>query len=134
MAGECRDKSFIHKVEEFNEAYRMQEKGTVLNWFDITAPEGYLSLNDQMGDVMATFRGKLILLWLIKKLLPKDSKGGKPSAAGFEFDASMLQMVESFTVIRLLSMAGGMLNIAFTKEELLKLNAQLNKIKTPKVK
>ena len=109
----------------------MQEKGTVLNWFDITAPEGYLSLNDQMGDVMATFRGKLILLGLIKKLLPKDSKGGKPSAAGFEFDASMLKMVESFTVLRLLSMAAGMLNVELKKEDLLAVNAQLNKIKKP---
>ena len=132
VAGECRDKSFIHKVEEFNEDYRMKEKGAILNWFDITAPEGYLSLNSTMGQVMATFRGKLLLLGLIKKFLPKGKKGEKPNAMGFEINETMFKMVESFTVIRLLSMAGGMLNIPFTKEELLKLNAQLNRIKAPK--
>ena len=132
VAGGHRDESLIRKVDTFNEDYRMQEKGAILNWFDITSPEGYLSLNSKMGDVMATLRGKLLLLGLIKKFLPKDSKGGAPKAGGFEFNGAMLKMVESFTVIRLLSMAGGMLNIEISKEELLKLNAQLNKIKAPK--
>ena len=132
VAGEFRDESLIRKVETFNESYRMQEKGTVLNWFDITSPEGYLSLNSKMGDVMKTVRGKLVLLQLVKKFLPKDSKGGTPSAMGFEINANMFKMVESFTVLRLLSMAGGMLNIEISKEELLDLNAKLNKIKAPR--
>jgi len=132
VAAEYRDESLIRKVDTFNEAYRMQEKGTVLNWFDITAPEGYLSLNSKMGDVMATVRGKLLLLKLVKKFLPKDKKGGTPSAMGFEINANMFKMVESFTVLRLLSMAGGMLNLEISKEELLDLNAQLNKIKAPR--
>ena len=134
VAGGCRDESFIHKVEEFNEEYRMKEKGAILNWFDITAPEGYLSLNSTMKDVMSTFRGKLLLLGLIKKFLPKGKKGENPNAMGFELNDSLFKMVESFTVIRLLSMAGGMLNIPISKEELLKLNAQLNKVKAPKKK
>ena len=42
-----------------------------------------------------------------------------------------MKMISSFTVLRLTGMLG-MRNIMFTKEELLKLNSQLNKIKKPK--
>lgn len=37
-----------------------------------------------------------------------------------------------FTVLRLLTMAGGMMNAEFTKEELLDLNKKLNKIRKPR--
>ena len=43
----------------------------------------------------------------------------------------MMQMLGGFSVLRLTSMMG-MMNVNFTKEDLLKLNAQLNKIKAPK--
>ncbi len=43
----------------------------------------------------------------------------------------MMQMMGGFTVLRMTSMAG-MMNLSFTKEELLKMNAQLNRIKKPK--
>ena len=39
-----------------------------------------------------------------------------------------MKMLSGLTVLRLTSMLG-MLNVSFTKEELLKLNRQLNKIK-----
>ena len=42
----------------------------------------------------------------------------------------MVQMVGGFTVIRLTGMVG-LIDISFTKEELLKLNAQLNRIRKP---
>ena len=41
------------------------------------------------------------------------------------------QMLGSFTVLRLTSMMG-MANVSFTKEELLNINAKLNKIKKPR--
>ena len=56
VAGECTDNSLIRKVETFNESYRLKEKGAILNWFDITAPEGYFSLNDKLSDIMAAPR------------------------------------------------------------------------------
>jgi len=37
-----------------------------------------------------------------------------------------------FTVLRLLTMAGGMMDVKFTKEDLLKLNKKLSRIKAPK--
>ena len=45
-----------------------------------------------------------------------------------------MSMMGGFTVLRLLTMAGGMMNVNFTKEDLLKLNKKLSRIKTPKPK
>jgi len=53
---------------------------------------------------------------------------------GFELTDSMMEMMGSFTILRLVGMAGGMMGVEFTKEELLDLNAKLNKIKRPKNK
>ena len=129
VAGELKDESVICKVETPNEAYRLREKGAVLNWFDITEPEGYLSLNSKMSDIMATMRGKMLLGGLMMKLMPKKGKDGDgPKAAGFELNEGMMQMMGGFTLLRLTSMLG-MMNISFTKEELLDLNEKLNKIK-----
>ncbi len=129
VAGECRDESRIRKVEEFNEAYRLREKGTVLNWFDITEREGYFSLNDKLSDIMATIQGKMLLMGLFTKLMGK--LGGGKKAGGFDLSPEMMQMMGSFTLLRLTGMVA-MMDITFTKEELLDLNAKLNKIKKKK--
>ena len=132
VAGECRDESLIRKVDTFNEEYRMKEAGAILNWFDITAPEGRFSLNDKVGDIMGTLQGKLLFASLLKKLLPKGKKGEKPKVAGFELSGGILEMVGGFTVLRLLNMASGMLDLGLSKEDLLEINRKLNKIKKPR--
>ena len=129
VAGEVKDESVIRKVEVFNEAYRLKEKGAILNWFDINEKEGYLSLNDKMGDVLKTLRGKMLFMSLMGKFM--GGKNGKMEAMGFEVNAEMMTMMNGFTVLRLLTMIGGMMNVEFTKEQLLDLNDQLNKIKRP---
>ena len=135
VAGECRDESVIRKVDTFNEAYRLVEKGAVLNWFDVTEKEGRLSLNSKMGDVLKTFRGKLIFLGLMKKVMggkkPGKKKGGM-KAMGFEVNADMMSMMNGFTVLRLFTLMGGMMNVPFTKEDLLNLNKKLNRIRQPR--
>ena len=80
VAGDCRDESFIRKVEVFNEEYRMKEAGAILNWFDITAPEGRFSLNDKVGDIMATWQGKLLLLSMLRKFMPKGKRAERPAS------------------------------------------------------
>ncbi len=125
VAGGLKDESVICKVDTFNEAYRLKEKGAVLNWFDITEKEGYLSLNDKMSDVLATVRGKLLFAAMAAKMMPKK---GEKVMGGFELNEGMMQMMGGFTVLRLTSMMG-MMNIHFTKEQLLDLNKELNKIK-----
>ena len=145
VAGECRDESVIRKVEEFNEDYRLKEQGAILNWFDITEKEGYFSLNDKIGDITATFMGKIwigsLLLAMKKKMdaNKKPAKEGEEKKEGFKIDINfsamegMGKMMSGFTVLRMTSMLG-MANISFDKEELLAMNAQLNKIKKPKQK
>ena len=88
---------------------------------------------------MATKRGKLWFLGMgltLKKKMDankKDKEAGKKSG-GFDVDlkadGGLMQMMGGFTVLRLTSMMG-MMNISFTKEELLKMNKKLNRIKKP---
>ena len=127
VAGDLKDESHIRKAETFNEDYRLKEKGAVLNWFDVTEPEGRLSLNSKMSDIMATFRGKMLLGSVFMKL-KKGMGAGDGKAAGFEMTEGMMQMMGGFTLLRLTSLVG-MMNVSFTKEELLELNRKLNKIK-----
>ncbi len=134
IAGECKDESVIRKVDTFNEDYRLKEKGAILNWFDIDAPEGRLSLNSKMSEIISTMRGKLLFMKLMGKMMGGNKKDGKIKAAGFEVGPEMMAMMGGFTALRLFTLMGGMMDVKFTKEELLALNKKLNKIKVPKKK
>ena len=131
VAGELKDESVINKVEVFNEEYRLKEKNAVLNWFDITQPEGYLNLNCTFKQIMSTVRGKLLVMELFAKMASQmSSKDGKKKGPGFDLSSmgSMMDMLGGFTFLRLAGMIGTV-GINFTKEELLDVNARLNKIK-----
>ena len=140
-AGELSDEGKIRKVSEPNMDYVLREVGAVLNWFDVVEIEGRYSLNDKIADIMKSKRGKLWFLGLGLKLKKKmdankkDKKKGEKKSGGFDVDlkadGGLMQMMGGFTVLRLSSMMG-MMNISFTKEELLKLNRQLNRIRKPK--
>ena len=85
---------------------------------------------------MATFRGKLALAGVFKKVMKGmrgDQKGEKKKAAGFELNEGMMQMMGGFTLVRLSNLMGTA-NVKITKEQLLGVNAMLNKIKKPKKK
>ena len=123
VAGECTDESDICKVEKFNDSYRLKEKGAVLNWFDIEAPEGYFSLNDKLSDIMQNPQGMQLFAGLMQQLLGQT--GGK--AMGFDVTPDMMKMMGGFTVIRMTSLMGAA-NMKISKEQLLSLNAMLNKI------
>ena len=132
VAGDLRDESIIRKVDTFNEAYRLREEGAILNWFDIDAPEGYLSLNDKMGTVISTPAGQQLFMSMFGKMMGggEDGEGGM-KAMGFELSADMMSMMNGFTVLRLFTLMGGMMDVKFTKEQLLGINAQLNQIPKP---
>ncbi|MBQ4265962.1 MAG: glycoside hydrolase family 2 protein [Clostridia bacterium] len=126
VAGTLTDESVINKVEVFNEAYRLREKGAILNWFDITEVEGYFSLNDKLSDIMANPQGQQLFAGMMKQMM---ASGGKDSMmAGFEMSPAMMQMMGGFTVVRLAGLMGAA-NVKMTKEQLLGLNAMLNRIK-----
>ena len=62
----------------------------------------------------------------------KDGENGK--VMGFDVTADMMSMMNGFTVLRLVTLMGSMVEGKISKEMLLDLNAQLNKIKKPKKK
>ena len=127
IAGECKDESYIRKVEKFNEAYRLKEEGAVLNWFDIKEPEGFFSLNDLVGDVIASEEGKTKFLNIIYDILNRRTSGEEKEDE-FILNDSMLKMLSSFTVLRMLGMMGTAGLDPMTKEEMLEINAVLNTI------
>ncbi len=139
-AGELEDTAVIRKVDTPNEAYVMKEEGQVINWFDITMPDGRFSINDTIGDILSTFGGKVAAVKILLKLKNAMSSGkdGKKSGgfevAGFKLDMGMIKnvyaMASGFTVKRIFSMLGG----KFTKEQILEINSMLNKVKKPKKK
>lgn len=129
-AGSCEDESVIRKVDTFQEAYRMKEQGAVLNWFDITAPEGYFSLNDKIQDIVKSEQGAAFVRELFGQIMKKMSGDNRERAqeAAKDGGAGLMAMMGSFTMIRLLNLmgaAGG----AMSKEEMLALNKQLNQIR-----
>jgi len=137
IAGDCRDESHIRKVDEFNQDYVLKEKGAILNWFDVTTREGYFCLNDTMGDIMKSFRGKLVLLGFAAQLMrsmKKNQKEGKSAPmggkGGMKLGSGVTKMLEGFTVLRACNMVG-MVGATVTKEQLLRMNKQLNSIKKP---
>ena len=134
-AGDLSDTATINKVDTPNEDYIMKEENQVINWFEINTPVGYYSINDTIGDIMSTVKGKIAmvkLLLLFKNVMSQGSKDGKPEVMGFSFGKinksmiqSLLGMVKGFTVKRTFSMTGN----KFSKEQILEVNAMLNKIK-----
>ena len=139
-AGELSDEGTIRKVETRNMDYVLREVGAVLNWFDVNEIEGRYSLNDTIANILKSKRGKLWLITMGLKLKKKmnANKKGKSSdkkSGGFDVDikggSGLMDMMGGFTVLRLSSMMG-MMNISFTKEELLKINKKLNRIRKPK--
>lgn len=132
VAGECKDNSFIRKVDVFNEEYRLKEKGAILNWFDINAPEGYFSLNNKVSEIMESEKaGKVFIEFmtpLMSNMMGADTVGEKNNE-GQSLD-KMAKMLGSFTVIRLTTLLSAG-HVEVTKEQLLDLNEQLNKIECP---
>ncbi len=123
VAGDCKDESFIRKVEVFNEEYRLKEKGAILNWFDVTAPEGYYSLNSKIEDIVKSEEGATVF-----KEVMAPAMGGMMGGNAEKLTwRPMMKMLGSFTVLRLTSLLGAT-NVTLTKEQLLDMNEKLNAI------
>ncbi len=134
-AGGLSDEGRIRKVEQPNMDYVLKEVGAVLNWFDVVEVEGRFSLNDKISDIMQSEHGRRWLLSMERELKKKQdaNKNDPGKSGGFDVDVKgddLMDMMSSFTVLRLTNMMG-MMNIRFTKEELLQMNEQLNRIRKP---
>lgn len=124
FAGECKDEARIRKVDEPNGDYILKETGTVLNWFDITEREGYLSINDKIDDILKTKGGGVLFAELISGFAKAQKSD---TGAGLTPNEDMMRMLGGFTLLRFLSMSK-MMGVDFTKEELLEINKRLNQI------
>ena len=77
---------------------------------------------------MAVPEGQQLFANMMKQML---TSGGKDSMmSGFEMTPALMQMMGGFTVIRMVGLMGAA-NVKMTREQLLDLNAMLNKIKKP---
>jgi beta-galactosidase len=135
-AGNCTDESFIRKVNEFNESYRLKETGDIINWFEITAPDGYYSINDKLGDIMESKRGARYMKYVIFRVLLKYKAAAKKSSQSKDKsreinmnNPDIRNMIEGMSFKRLASMAETLLGVHLSKEQLLKINRKLNRIK-----
>ena len=128
-AGDLTDESTINKVAEPNPDYILPQVvgGEVLNWFDITEPEGYFNINCTIKEIMATEEGKK----LFGKIMDEMMSGGKAGGVNIDISKSkgIMKMFQGFTVKRVLSMAGTMGAEPMKKADIIRLNQELNKIK-----
>ena len=122
VAGDCRDASHITKVASFDESYRLKEVGALVNWFDITQPAGYCSVQDRVSEI---------------KKNPEAAREVEgffaPFAASMGMDAtSVMGMLGGFNVLRVCNLANQVLpdGKKVTGGDLLGLNARLNKIRS----
>lgn len=115
VADACRDKSVIRKVSQPNPAYRLVEKGAILNWWDITEVPGHASLNTKVDKIIASI-GVDALTEMLKPIVQMSAV------------PSVIALLSTMTVIRQINLLTGATNTPVTKEQLLNLNAQLNQI------
>ena len=131
IAGECKDTSFLRKVEVFNEDYRLKEKGAILNWFDLDIVEGHYSLNDKIDEIMKSEEASKtfadFMTPLMSGMMGADTVGEQNEDGAADNLGSMMTMLGSFTILRLTSLLGAG-HVEVTKEQLLELNDKLNKI------
>ena len=122
VAGDRSDSSHVRRVAEPNPAYRLVERGAILNWWDITEVEGMCSLNSSVRDVVIAAGNELAaeLLQVVMGLMvtPESVQG-------------LMGPIGSMSVIRFFNLAAGMMGVKIGKEELLELNARLNELELP---
>ena len=116
-AGSLTDEGTIRKVSSPNPDYILKEKGAILNWWDITEIDGHASLNTKIRVLIA----KLGLQETANLVAPV-------MGPMFAAHAQALYQLDSFTVLRMVSLVTGTMGIPVTKEMLMDLNAQMNKI------
>ena len=116
VSGEYRDESMIRKVSEPNPAYVLMERGAVLNWWDIIHVEGYADLNTKLATVVEAAGAEKTL----ELLTPILAEGAYPET---------LTIMDAMSVLRMINVLTGFMGIPVTKDQLMILNAELNKIR-----
>ncbi len=122
-SGAYTDRISIRKVAEANPDYRLK-RALVNNWFegvDLVEKPGYFSIFDTVEEISRVPEGKII----IEQMMAQSAASMGDMAKNVEISDAMKQIINRFTVEKLLKQAGG----GVTPEVVGMLNKQLNKIK-----
>ena len=119
----CADQAVIRRVYKEDPSYVMKDPGIVLNWFDITSPEGRYSLNDIVKDLLKSKEAADIAGAVLGEAFPNPAAEKKPK---------LYNLFLTLTVLRLANaVASGGFGLdpkPLGKEDLIALNEKLNKI------
>ena len=132
-AGDLSEQAQFTHVAQPDPAYRFQQ-GTVLNWFDITTPEGYYSVKELLNDITQSQEAAACVNPLVtemaasrtKKTEQKEQEAGRKtqkSGEGISAEARR-NITLQFSLLQLIRMGAPDL----PKERIIEINKKLNQI------
>lgn len=134
VSGDVSDEASIKYVRKPYQGYILKSEATVDNWFDknnefdFKFPEGYFSIKDKLGHIMATEEGEALINSLMDRVVKMMMSGPDSQSKGeVKISKSMMKLASSMTIERIAGLAGDKV----TADMLFEVNEMLNKIKKP---
>ena len=134
VSGEVSDEASIKYVRKPYQGYILKTEEKVDNWFDknnefdFKFPEGYFSIKDKLGDIMATEEGEALISSLMDRVVKTMMSGPDSESKGeVKISKGMMKLAGGMTIERIAGMAGDKV----TPDVLFEVNEMLNKIKKP---
>lgn len=134
VSGDVSDEASIKYVRKPYQGYILKSEATVDNWFDknnefdFKFPEGYFSIKDKLGHIMATEEGEALINSLMDRVVKMMMSGPDSQSKGeVKISKSMMKLASSMTIERIAGLAGDKV----TADMLFEVNERLNKIKKP---
>lgn len=132
VSGDVSDEASIKYVRKPYQGYTLKTEAKVDNWFDknnefdFKFPEGYFSIKDKLGDIMATEEGEALINSLMDRVIKMMMSGPDGEAKGeVKISKGMMKLASSMTIERIAGLAGDKV----TADMLFEVNEMLNKIK-----
>ena len=134
VSGDVSDEASIKYVRKPYQGYILKSEATVDNWFDknnefdFKFPEGYFSIKDKLGHIMATEEGEALINSLMDRVVKMMMSGPDSQSKGeVKISKGMMKLASSMTIERIAGLAGDKV----TADMLFEVNERLNKIKKP---
>lgn len=134
VSGDVSDEASIKYVRKPYQGYILKTEANVDNWFDknnefdFKFPEGYFSIKDKLGNIMATEEGEALINSLMDRVVKMMMSGPDSQSKGeVKISKGMMKLASSMTIERIAGLAGDKV----TAEMLFEVNEMLNKIKKP---
>ena len=134
VSGDVSDEASIKYVRKPYQGYILKTEEKVDNWFDknnefdFKFPEGYFSIKDKLGDIMATEEGEALISSLMDRVVKTMMSGPDSESKGeVKISKGMMKLAGGMTIERIAGMAGDKV----TPDVLFEVNEMLNKIKKP---